>query len=67
LWRSGRDVGCWRAYDRGHLNIHLAPELANFTAADLDSLVRIVKRKLKRIQHRPHCGMPLRSNCEGAE
>ena len=75
----------------GHLNIHLAPELAdfaeenaawlrlyrlpayapdlnpaegiwsllkrsmvNFAAADLDGLVRIVKRKLKKIQYRPH-------------
>jgi len=78
--------------------------MANFAAADLDSLVRIVKHKLKKIQYRPHlidgclaaaglaragasaargegvcpigefggdpeqlhCGMPLRSNCEGA-
>jgi len=28
--------------------------IANFSASDLDSLVRIVKRKLKRIQYRPH-------------
>ncbi len=28
--------------------------MANFAAADLDSLVRIVKRKLKKIQYRPH-------------
>jgi transposase len=28
--------------------------IANFAAADLDSLVRIVKRKLKKIQCRPH-------------
>jgi transposase len=28
--------------------------IANFAAADLDSLVRIVKRKLKKIQYRPH-------------
>jgi transposase len=27
---------------------------ANFAAADLDGLVRIVKRKLKKIQYRPH-------------
>jgi hypothetical protein len=28
--------------------------LRNFAAADLDGLVRIVKRKLKKIQYRPH-------------
>ena len=28
--------------------------MANFGAADLDSLVRIVKRKLRKIQYRPH-------------
>jgi hypothetical protein len=28
--------------------------IANFAAADLDSLIRIVKRKLKKIQYRPH-------------
>jgi len=28
--------------------------IANFAAANLDYLVRIVKRKLKKIQHRPH-------------
>ncbi|MGN9846918.1 transposase [Nonomuraea sp. H19] len=28
--------------------------IANFYAADLDALVRIVKRKLKKIQYRPH-------------
>jgi arginyl-tRNA--protein-N-Asp/Glu arginylyltransferase len=28
--------------------------MANFAAADLNSLVRIVKRKLKKIQYRPH-------------
>jgi transposase len=79
-------VWCW-----DNLNIHLAPELAdfaeqnkewlrvcrlpaytpdmnpakdiwsllkramvNFAAADLDGLVRIIKRKLKKIQYRPH-------------
>jgi transposase len=79
-------VWCW-----DNLNIHLAPELAefaaenkawlrvfrlpayapelnpaegiwsllkramvNFAAADLDGLIRIVKRKLKKIQYRPH-------------
>jgi hypothetical protein len=26
----------------------------NFAAADLDGLVRIIKRKLKKIQYRPH-------------
>lgn len=80
------DAWCW-----DNLNIHLAPELAdfardnkewlrvfqmpsyapelnpaegiwsllkramvNFAAADLPGLVRIVKRKLKKIQYRPH-------------
>ncbi|MFB9881842.1 transposase [Planobispora siamensis] len=28
--------------------------IANFVAADLDGLVRIIKRKLKKIQYRPH-------------
>jgi hypothetical protein len=28
--------------------------MANFAAPDLDGLVRIVKRKLKKIQYRPH-------------
>jgi hypothetical protein len=28
--------------------------MANFAAADLDGLVRIIKHKLKKIQHRPH-------------
>ena len=28
--------------------------MVNFAAADLDSLVRIAKRKLKKIQYRPH-------------
>jgi transposase len=28
--------------------------MANFAAADLDGLVRFVKRKLKKIQYRPH-------------
>jgi transposase len=28
--------------------------IANFYASDLDALVRIVKRKLKKIQYRPH-------------
>ena len=28
--------------------------MAIFAAADLDGLVRIVKRKLKKIQYRPH-------------
>ena len=32
----------------------LKRSIANFAAADLDSLVRIVKRKLKKIQYRPH-------------
>ncbi|GIH97942.1 hypothetical protein ACFFMN_38345 [Planobispora siamensis] len=28
--------------------------ITNFVAADLDGLVRIIKRKLKKIQYRPH-------------
>jgi hypothetical protein len=28
--------------------------MVNFAAADVDGLVRIVKRKLERIQYRPH-------------
>jgi len=28
--------------------------MVNFAAADLDGLVRIVKRKLKKTQYRPH-------------
>ncbi len=28
--------------------------MASFAAADLDGLARIVKRKLKKIQYRPH-------------
>ena len=32
----------------------LKRSIVNFAAADLDGLVRIVKRKLKKIQYRPH-------------
>ncbi len=32
----------------------LKRSMANFAAADLDGLVRIVKRKPKKIQYRPH-------------
>jgi hypothetical protein len=32
--------------------------MVNFAAADLDSLVRIVKRKLEKIQYRPHPSRP---------
>ena len=32
----------------------LKRSIANFAAADLDGLVRLVKRKLKKIQYRPH-------------
>jgi transposase len=32
----------------------LKRSIANFAAADVDGLVRIVKRKLKKIQYRPH-------------
>jgi hypothetical protein len=28
--------------------------IANFAATDLNALVRIIKRKLKKIQYRPH-------------
>ena len=86
-----RQLGAPVIWVQDNLNIHLAPELAdfaaenkawlrvyrlpayapdmnpaegiwsllkrsmvNFAAADLDGLVRIVKRKLKKIQYRPH-------------
>jgi hypothetical protein len=32
----------------------LKRSMVNFAADDLDGLVRIVKRKLKKIQYRPH-------------
>jgi transposase len=32
----------------------LKRSMANFAAADLDGLIRIIKRKLKKIQYRPH-------------
>jgi hypothetical protein len=32
----------------------LKRSMANFAAANVDGLVRIVKRKLKKIQYRPH-------------
>ena len=32
----------------------LKRSIANFAATDLDGLVRIIKRKLKKIQYRPH-------------
>jgi hypothetical protein len=32
----------------------LKRSIANFAAADVDGLVRIIKRKLKKIQYRPH-------------
>jgi hypothetical protein len=32
----------------------LKRSMVNFAAAGLDGLVRIVKRKLKKIQYRPH-------------
>ena len=44
----------------------LKRSMVNFAAADLDGLVRIVKRKLKKIQYRPHlidgCLAPPASN-----
>ena len=40
--------------------------MASFAAADLDGLVRIVKRKLKKIQYRPRLidGLPGRHRPE---
>ena len=32
----------------------LKRSMVNFAAADVNGLVRIIKRKLKKIQHRPH-------------
>jgi len=43
--RAPRGEGIWSLLKRA---------IANFAADDLDSLVRIVKRKLKKIQYRPY-------------
>ena len=50
--RSGRDVGWLRAYE-GIWSL-LKRSIANFAAADQAGVVRIIKRKLKKIQYRPH-------------
>ncbi|MCX5557482.1 hypothetical protein [Streptomyces sp. NBC_00038] len=42
-------VWCW-----DNLNVHLVQELADFAAADLTHLTRVIKRKPKKIQYRPH-------------
>lgn len=43
-------VWCW-----GILNVHLVKEPADFAAAThLTHLTRVIKRKLKKIQYRPH-------------
>jgi hypothetical protein len=55
--RPGR--GCGRRRDAPELNPAegiwplLKRTMANFAAADVDSLARIIKRKLKKIQYRP--------------
>jgi hypothetical protein len=46
-----RRQGCWRIEGIWSL---LKRSMVNFAAADLDGLVRIIKRKLKKIQYRPH-------------
>ena len=43
--RRRRAEGIWSLLKRS---------MASFAAADLEGLVRIVKRKLKKIQYRPH-------------
>jgi hypothetical protein len=52
-----RDLGAYVCFEdeagQG-LRPLLKRSMANFAAADLDGLVRIVKRKLKKIQYRPH-------------
>lgn len=61
-WRQYRDlivmthlqlgtpvVWCW-----DNLNVHLVQELADFAAVGLTHLTRVIKRKLKKIQYRPH-------------
>ncbi|WP_308402790.1 hypothetical protein [Streptomyces sp. AC550_RSS872] len=39
---------------RDNLNVHPVKELADFAAADLPHLTRVIKWKLKKIQSRPH-------------
>jgi hypothetical protein len=48
--RLGTPVG----WCRDNLNVHLVEELADFAAAYLTHLTRVIKRKLKKIQYRPH-------------
>ena len=43
----------WQVLARGIWSL-LKRSMANFATADVDGLVRIVKRKLKKIQYRPH-------------
>ena len=43
--RTAGSPGIWSLLKRS---------MVNFAAADLDGLVRIVKRKLKKMQYRPH-------------
>jgi hypothetical protein len=45
---------CARPYPAEGIWSLLKRSMANFAAADLEGLVRIVKRKLKKIQYRPH-------------
>ena len=46
----------WRCSARNREGIWslLKRSMVNFAAADLNGLVRIIKRKLKKIQYRPH-------------
>jgi hypothetical protein len=45
--------GCYFGSREGTWSL-LKRAMANFAAADLDALVRIVKGKLKKIRYRPH-------------
>jgi len=42
-------IWCWEG-----IWSRLKLSMISFAAADLDGLVRLVKRKLKKIQYRPH-------------
>ncbi|GAA4303838.1 hypothetical protein GCM10023086_20680 [Streptomyces venetus] len=60
-WRQYRDLivmthlqlGTPVVWCRDNLNVHLVKEPADFAAADLTHLTRVIKRRLKKIQYRP--------------
>ena len=51
---AARDLDAFICFEDEGIWSMLKRSMINFAAADLDSLVRIVKRKLKKIQYRPH-------------